>query len=218
MKYLIAMPTMDSVNTMFFRSILGLHRIGRTEFGIAASSLIYDARNSLAMKAVTENFDRVLWLDSDMTFSPDLMEKLNADLDEGLDFVSALYFTRKPPIKPVIFDKTGYERVKDSNEVRPFASTMYEYPKDEVFEIKSAGFGGVMMNTSLIKEVMDKYGLPFTPIFGFGEDLSFCLRVSELGRKMYCDSRIKMGHVAQSVINEDVYLQEMKKHDSTSIS
>lgn len=210
MKTLIALPCMDAVNTMFLRSILALHRVGHTEYGIAASSLVYDARNSLAMKAVTEKFDRILWLDSDMTFAPDLMERLSEDLDEGRDFVSALYFTRKPPIKPVIFSETGYNRIGDTHEVRPFAKTMYEYPKDAVFEIASAGFGGVMMNVSLVKDIMDKYGLPFTPFMGFGEDLSFCIRASELGRKMYCDSRLKMGHVAQSVITEDVYLQGVK--------
>lgn len=216
MKTLIAMPCMDSVDTMFLRSILGMHHVGHTEYGIAASSLVYDARNSLAMKAVSEKFDRILWLDSDMTFQPDLMRRLSEDLDEGRDFVSALYFTRKPPIKPVIFSETGYDRVGDSMEVRPYAKTMFEYPKDEIFEVASAGFGGVMMTVSLVKEIMDKYGLPFTPILGFGEDLSFCVRVSELGKRMFCDSRIKMGHVARSVITEDLYLQGVKDNGKIS--
>jgi hypothetical protein len=38
---------------------------------------------------------------------------------------------------------------------------------------------------------------------GFGEDISFCLRVKELGKKMYCDSSVKMGHVGQFVYDED---------------
>ena len=39
-------------------------------------------------------------------------------------------------------------------------------------------------------------------LLGFGEDLSFCIRAQELGRKIYCDSRIKMGHVGLRVFEE----------------
>ena len=130
-----------------------------------------------------------------------MFRKLSDDLDEGRDFVSGLYFTRKPPYKPVIFKKAGYEQI--NNGVKPIAEAYYEYPKDSVFEVEAAGFGGVMMNTSLLAEVEKNFGLPFSPIMGFGEDISFCLRVKELGKKMYCDSSVKMGHVGQFVYDED---------------
>lgn len=207
MKYLIALPCMDTVQTLFMKSLLGMHRPERTEFGIACSSLVYDARNSLAVKAITEGFDRVLWIDSDMTFEPDMMNRLIAHLDAGKDIVSGLYITRKPPFKPVIFESIGYERVGETFEVIPRARTMYEYPKDSVFEIAGAGFGGVMTPVPILKAIYDKYGLPFTPMLGFGEDLSFCLRAQDMGYKMWCDSTIKLGHVGYTTIDEQTYLK-----------
>lgn len=202
MKTLIAIPCMDMMHTPFVISLTGLQVKGEIKFAYSASSLVYDSRNGLARKAICEKFDRVLWLDSDMQFSPDLFHRLSDDLDEGRDFVSGLYFTRKPPYKPVIFKKAGYEHFGE-NGLKPIAEAYYDYPKDSVFEVASAGFGGVMMNTSLLEEVEKNFGLPFSPIMGFGEDISFCMRVHELGRKMYCDSRVKMGHVGQYVYSEE---------------
>ena len=46
-----------------------------------------------------------------------------------------------------------------------------------------------------------------SPIAGFGEDLSFCRKCDELEIPMHCDSRIKVGHIAQTVVTEEKYLQ-----------
>lgn len=206
MKTLIAIPCMDMVHTVFLKSLLGMKRIGASAFSLSASSLIYDARNGLAKQAVTEGFDRILWLDSDMDFSPDLMEMLSADLDEGREFVSGLYFTRKAPIKPNIFESCGYFHDDEKDEVTPLAVNYFKYPKDTIFPIAACGFGGVMMTTDLVKRVGEKFGLPFSPILGFGEDLSFCSRARQLGVELYCDSRIKMGHVGLGTITEETYM------------
>ena len=56
-----------------------------------------------------------------------------------------------------------------------------------------------MTSVELLKKLVDKYGAPFTPMMGLGEDLSFCLRVTATGSKMYCDSRIMCGHIGQKV-------------------
>ena len=46
---------------------------------------------------------------------------------------------------------------------------------------------------------------PFSPIVGFGEDLSACMKLKKLGYKLWCDSNIKVGHVARTVVTEDSY-------------
>ena len=54
-------------------------------------------------------------------------------------------------------------------------------------------------------------------MLGFGEDLSFCGRASEVGAELWCDSTIKMGHVGLGTITEDIYLsQKEAKNDNTS--
>ena len=205
-KTMIAIPCMDMVHSAFMESLLGMRRED-CMIAIARSSLIYDARNLLAQKAVKEGYDRILWLDSDMMFHGDLFYKLSADLDEGYGFVSGMYFTRKGPVKPVVYYETGYEELNDgSGQYKTYTKSVDDYPKDTIFEIAACGFGGIMMETSIVAEMYKKFGAPFFPISGFGEDLSFCRRCSEMGVKMYCDSRIKLGHVSQYVVDEDMYL------------
>lgn len=219
MKTLIAIPCMDMVHTIFMKSLIGMSRVGEVRYSISCSSLVYDSRNNLAKQAIDEGFDRILWFDSDMEFNPNFMKVLSADMDEGLEMVSGLYFKRKAPTGPVVYEKIGYYHSEAEDAVTPLAVPYVNYPKDQLFECEGVGFGGVMVSTDLVKRVADKFGLPFSPILGFGEDLSFCMRVKEIGGKIYCDSRAKMGHVGLGTITEDIYLAQTggrnvsKQHD-----
>lgn len=210
MKTLIAVPCMDVCPTLFIKSLVGLRVFGEVEFSLSVGSLVYDARNKLCEKAIDGNFDRVLWLDSDMVFQSDLFERLSARIDEGRDFVSGLYFTRKGEVTPVIYKSMAIEKLPDGK-LKPVAGKYLDYPKDSIFPITACGFGAVMMKTSAIETVRDKFGLPFAPAAGFGEDLSFCLRMTECGMQMYCDSSIKCGHVAYREITEELWEERNAK-------
>ena len=212
MRNLIVVPCMDTLHTAFFTSAMQMRRVGECDIRVTSSSLIYDARNQLAKFAVDGNYDRVLWLDSDMTFEPDLMERLNARLDEGLDIVSGIYFTRRAPVKPVIYSEVGAKPL-GNGQILPFANAYMNYPRDTLVECQGVGFGGVMMNVELLRKIQEKYGLPFSPILGFGEDLSFCLRCTEMGVKMYADTSVKLGHIGLITFNESLYDETVKGND-----
>lgn len=206
MKTLIAIPCMDMVHTGFFKSVLQLQRKEEVGFSIISSSLIYDARNNLAKNAVDGGFDRILWLDSDMEFDRDLLNRLIDDMDENnLDVVSGIYFTRKSPSMPCFYQKVGYYHDDENDSVSPVAMHYYEYPQDQLFTVEGMGFGAVLVKTDLVKKVQEKYGLPFSPILGFGEDLSFCIRARDIGAQLWVDSRIKCGHIGQIVYSEEGY-------------
>ena len=135
MKTLICVPCMDMVHTSFMRSLLSIRPVGDVRFGITRSTLIYDARNMLADQAINGGFDRTLWLDSDMTFAPDIMERLSKRLDEGNDVASALYFTRRLPYRPVIFKDC---KVFEKDGTQGSTIVWYDdYPKDSVIEIEA---------------------------------------------------------------------------------
>ena len=209
MKTLIAIPCMDMVHTDFMRSCLGMKTSGEIQWTFAQASLVYDGRNTLANVAVNNGFDRILWLDSDMMFEPDLFERLSADLEEGREIVSALYFSRKPPIKPV-----AYKTCQINAAGVPEAISYRDFPQGEIFPVAACGFGAVMMTTDLMRRVQDKFGLPFSPAMGFGEDLSFCMRATQIGETIWCDSRIRPGHVGTCVYNEAVFrAQKEENHD-----
>lgn len=218
MKTIIAIPCMDMVHTEFMRSLLTMKRVGeQVGFTISSSSLVYDARNNLTKQAIDNGFERILWLDSDMSFEPDLMQRLMDDMDEtGAEMVGGLYFSRRAPLVPVVYEKVGYFHSDEKDEVTPCALAYYEYPRDQVFPCEGIGFGAVLVSTALIKKVQDQYGLPFSPILGFGEDLSFCVRARNLGAKILCDSRVKCGHVGQQVFTEEMYAYPAKKEGETN--
>lgn len=206
MRTLIAVPAMDMLSTDFCRSCVGLQLSGEVQWTFSQGSLVYDGRNLLAEAAISGNFDRVLWLDSDMVFDPYLFLRLSEHLDLGKEMVSGLYVSRKAPIHPVIYKSLRRDPLE--NGFLPVAEAFNDYPRDSLFPVAGCGFGAVMMTTELLRRLQAAYGLPFTPLPGFGEDLSFCLRVRELGAEMWCDSSIKLGHAGMAIYTEAEYRPE----------
>ena len=75
MRLLVAVPTVDYVPADFVKSLSQLClRLGReripADVQIIGGTLVYIARNRLARKAIDRGYTHVLWLDSDMSFSP----------------------------------------------------------------------------------------------------------------------------------------------------
>lgn len=204
MKLYVAIPCMDYIPTEFFKNLLLLKTPPKTAYGITVASLTYDARNTLAKAVLDSDIDRVMWFDSDMTFQPDIIDRLSADIDEGRDFVTGLYFTRKNPIKPVLMSEVGAKDT-DNGFKETYATFFNDYPKDQIFEVEASGFGVVMTTVKLLRDVSEHFGSPFMPIPGLGEDISFCQRAKELGYKLYCDSRIKAGHLATFPVTEEYF-------------
>ena len=203
-KYLIAIPCMDMIATPTVASLVAMKRVDASRYSFLANSLVYDARNMLMEEALETGADRVLFIDSDMCFKPDLMERLASDMDEhNIDFVTGLYFKRRFPTVPAIYKEVSIVEDKGKTE-------LYEdYPRDSIFEIEGCGFGSVMVSANLLESLSVAYGKPFLPYPGMlGEDLSFCYRVKKLGAKMYCDSSITVGHVGQFIYSEQEYIAQ----------
>ena len=194
MKTLIAIPAMDQIYTVTAQCLMNLRPVGEYGTQFAVRMPVDIARNSLAKYACEEGFDRILWIDSDMTFDADMMERLSADMDEGWDMVCGLYFKRKFPLEPVIYTKMLADP--------PTAEMFYDYPQDALFEVAGCGFGGVLMKTEALAEMDEP---PFDMIPGLSEDFSCCVRMARLGKKMACDSRVKFGHIGLSIYNEKLY-------------
>ena len=198
MKILIAVPCMDSVPAQFCQSLSVLNKYEECAIAFQMGSLIYTSRNNLATMAIQKEMDYVLWLDSDMIFSPDVLKKLLEDRDKG-DIITGIYYRRVQPFKPVLFSKldiddsgcdwVGYD----------------DYPEDEVFEIEGCGFGCVLTPVSAFVDVMAKFGDMFAPIGGVGEDLSFCWRARQCGYNIVADPMIQCGHVGHYVVDKSFY-------------
>ena len=204
-KIMIAIPCLAKIDTAFVQSLINLDKTGlKVAVQFVEGSLVYDARNILANIAIKADFDRVLWVDSDMILERDTLKRLNARMDEGRDFVAALAFRRRPPHIPVIYSQIAM--MEDAEGRRVPSITAYEdYPENEVFDVAGSGFGCVMTSVELLRKVRDKYGLPFSPRVGFGEDISFCMMAHEVGTTLWCDSSVKVKHIGTILIGEEMY-------------
>lgn len=197
MRILIAVPCFDQVPTQFAFSLAMLKKVEECAVSFQMGSLIYTARNDLAKKSIEMECDYVLWLDSDITFKPDLLERLWAIKDKG-DIITGLYYRRVKPFSPVIFDEIHIDENGCS------WSEPDEIP-DGLFEAEGCGFGCVLMPTNIFIDVMAKFGALFSPIGNVGEDLSFCWRARQCGYKIVCDPTIYIGHVGHYVIDKEFY-------------
>lgn len=209
MKTLIVIPCMDSVPTQFCQSLAMLKKEGECAIAFQMSSLIYMARNELAMKAIKMGADYILWLDSDMVFEPDLMTRLFKTLEEkSADFVSGLYFKRFPPYEPVAY--STFDIVDD--EIK--AEKMTDVPK-EITSVGGVGFGCVLMSTAMAMAVFDEYNTMFAPIGNVGEDIAFCYRAKTLGYEILLDPSIRCGHVGHYVVTEDLFNAMRGQHGNS---
>ena len=202
-KILIAVPCMDMVSARFAQSLTTMKKIGQCVVSFLIGSLVYDSRNKLAAMAVEMEADYVFWLDSDMVFAPDTLERMLKTLDEHpeIDVLSGLYFRRGAPFTPVLFSKL---------EVGEDGMLAFEDQKelpDELFEIAGCGFGCVLMRAEILLDMAAKEGagLWFSPMANAGEDCAFCIRARREGYKLYCDPSIALGHMGYAPITREFY-------------
>ena len=200
MKTLIAVPCGDQIEANFAECLLNLRPVGEVEVKLLKGTLVYDARNQLmewALKA--GGYDYVLWLDSDMTFAPDLLERLMEDI-QGRQIVTGLCFGRRPPFSPCIYKSVRVEQ--EGVGFMPYTDNYFDYPRDQLFEVEGCGFACVLMRMDVL-ETMSVYGIPFFPLAGLGEDLAFCWRARKIDIRIHCDSRLKIGHIMRLSVDED---------------
>lgn len=185
-RLLIAVPSTGLMAADFVKSLVKLTEHLQRE-GIAhhveimAGTLVYLARNSLACKAINENFTHLLFIDSDMVFHENIVEDL---LFCGKDFVCGAFQSRRPPYSSCVFTSLKpVERVK-------------EYGM-EPFQVAGCGMACTIISTEVLKQVQCKYGACFQPTPDFGEDLAFCWRAKQVGAEIWCEPTARVGHIAQ---------------------
>lgn len=201
-KVFIAVPSMDTLPALFCQSLALLKRAGDTMVGFEVGSLVYNARNNLARQAIKAEADWVLWLDSDMVFGPDLLQRmLTVCTENDIDFLTALCFRRKPPYTPCLFDRLDLL----PDEKGASYTALLSIPEGR-FKVGGCGFAGVLLSTDVLISVSARFnGRMFDPLPGMGEDVSFCWRSRQCGYDIWCDSEIELGHVGNCVVTRGYF-------------
>lgn len=187
---LIGIPTMGTIPIKVFASVVKVVRQYGDEVSIitTSNSLIYNARNQLAMEAHNNNADLV-FIDSDVEFTPEAFTQL---INHDKPIVSGLYWSRSTPSTPVAYKKV---RPKTLFRKEPVGDTITEV--HPFMEVEGAGMGFCIIRHEVLREVYKNCDNPFQPFGNMGEDFSFFYRCRKKGYKIYLDSTLGLKHLGE---------------------
>jgi len=183
----IGMPILDNVDGHTVNSLIGLigsngqHPI--TFIPSIGTTVIHDARNHVIKESYKGDFDALLFIDSDMEFPPDTLQRL---IDRDKDIVGVLY-GNKVTGKPNTFVYDQYtDKFKKIN----------VKPQQGLVEVGAVGTGIMLIK----KYVLDRVRCPwFYYEAGVGEDVNFCKVATLAGFKVYVDTDINIGHIGKRI-------------------
>jgi len=145
---------------------------------------IYENRNNLLDMAKYKN-ESILMIDSDIMFTSSQVECMERHLN-NYDAVTGVYVFGIGEL-PMLFKKNGgYELTKIPETFSP---------------IDACGGGFLGFSKELVQKLPDKaFNTVFENGTPYGEDISVCHRINELGYKIYCDPELKVGHLREEVM------------------
>jgi len=163
-------------------------------------------RNEAAFVAQMYNASWIMFLDSDMTFPPDIIPQL---MSHQQPIVAGMYFHKSRPHMPVIYNKKG-----DKPHVYDH---VVSYPKYDLFEVDMTGMGCMLVNTEVFSKMeMPYFGYQSTRedgLMNVTEDVLFCQKAKQAGYKIMIDPMVKCNHIRTEEVTEnhfDVYMQTYK--------
>lgn len=197
MRLLIGVPSTDFMHTEFVKSLTGLLKRLQSdgvdyELHIESGTLVYMARDKIACRAINEKFTHVLWLDSDMVFTPELLEDLQFSRK---DFVTGIAVSRRKPFSSCLFKSLELNHIKRHGD-------WDELPRN-TFEVAGCGMACVLISVDILRAVQERYKTCFTPETLYGEDTAFCKRVASLGYHIWAEPAVRVGHIGHLTIYPD---------------
>jgi len=192
-KILVAIPTARYIEPETFRSIYNLNTpIGYTvEFQYFYGYRVDQVRNLIADWAKKNSFSYVFFVDHDITFPPDTLEKL---ISHDKPVISGVYRQRSEDQHLEIYGN-NYAKVSPED---LYSFSNYTDGNYDLIRIAGCGFGCVLVKT----EVFDIVGYPQFEYHvaldhknTLSEDVDFCIKVNNKNLSVWCDRSIVCGHI-----------------------
>ncbi|HEV3383834.1 MAG TPA: class I SAM-dependent methyltransferase [Gemmata sp.] len=176
-----------------------LERRGYPVWRVRGYSAIDAARNQMATDALSQGFAELMWIDSDIAFDPNDVDRLRA---------------HNLPIACGLYPKKGPRQF--ACEFLPGASQVKFGRPGGLEEIRYCGFGFTHIRREVFQTVQKQLKLPtcnkrfdsplvpfFAPMevdepggpWSISEDYAFCERARKCGFKVWADTRIRLWHV-----------------------
>ncbi len=195
----VLVPVANAIDPGCEDALRELEQRGYAVWRIRGYSAIDAARNQMASDALAQGFDELMWIDSDIVFDPDDVDKLRR---HDLPLVCGIYPKKAcrqfacaflPDTRQVLFGVRG-----------------------GLIELLYCGFGFVHTRRVVYETMQREWhlpvcnqrfkGLPLAPYFAplvvgeeeqawyLAEDYSFCERASRCGFRIMADTSIRLWH------------------------
>jgi GT2 family glycosyltransferase len=182
----------------------------------SGSGGIVEARNNVVrqfLDDVEESVEWLFWLDADMGFAPDVLDRLLAEADAtDRPMVGALCFAWKE-LEPDGFGgfhcaarPTIYHWIDQDDGHRRFVG-LAEYPPNQLVPTAATGSACVLVHRSVIEAVDALDGEAYDRLRGtdgarLGEDISFCVKVAACGFPIHVHTGIQTNHLKELWVSE----------------
>jgi len=225
-----------SYRDLLLHDVLGQQRVmrknGKELRAVTGSGGIPTNRNRVARDFLDNTDGEWLWfVDSDMGFAPDTVDRLVKSADPQLrPVMGGLCFAalrRKPPVGTTLYAErfliqpTCYEYVELEDELgfRP----IIDYPADQVMLVGATGAACLLIHRGALERVREQYGDawfdPITHPTGlkgkprtFSEDMSFCVRLQATGIPVHVDTSVKTTHEKGMVyLDEETFALQQRQ-------
>ena len=200
------------------QGLIELQRRGYQVWRVGGYAAIDQGRNQLATDALAAGFEETFWIDSDIEFHPDAIERLRS---YGLPITSGVY-ARKG------FRALGCQTL-------PGTAKLGVGKGGGLCEILYAGAGFLHVRGEVYRTIQERlalpvcnerFGKPMVPFFQpmvhtseaapwyLAEDYAFCERARQCGFKIMADTSIRLWHIGEYAYGwEDAGL-DRPRHDS----
>jgi glycosyltransferase involved in cell wall biosynthesis len=195
----VGLPTFDDVKADFALSlammVAATHNV-QFAFNHSKATWVAHARNLIVEGAIDMGAEWLLFLDSDMTFPRETLQRL---MSWNKDIVCASYVKKKPPYHTVgSLASRPTDRVGDTAMVS--ANGLYEMEK--------IGLGVCLIKMSVFKKMQKPwFHYEYKPGSNVmtGEDILWCHEVRKLGFKVWIDAALSMhvGHIGNYVFRPE---------------
>jgi len=160
---------------------------------IVVGSTIAVARNNIINLALENKSDYLLFLDSDMVPTPDMIQRL---LSHKKEVVGALAFSRSYPHDPITMrlwnDKEYYRSI----------------PNGELMDVDATGGACLLIDMKVFKKIEYPW-FDFSVYQGektaYSEDVIFCRKLKNAGFKIFIDTGLSVGHISDRIITQADY-------------
>lgn len=199
---LVLVPYLSHVEPSCERGLRELERRGTEVRRYAATAAVDRTRCEAATAALADGYDELMWIDSDISFDPDDIDKLRGSTHSMIagayakKGVRALALQPEPETRELAFGERG-----GPTAVR-YVGAGFLLTRREVYDAIQRTFSLPVCNT--------RFGAPMVPYFlpmviadparagaywYLGEDYAFCERARQAGHPTIVDTSIRLGHV-----------------------